>query len=381
MARAFRDRDAPDMADALAEVHMKNPYSGKPSFAFWQQSVVDVGRDAVDPVVSAPFTIGRSEAIATAGSCFAQHIARTLASSGFNYFVTETGPMTAGAVDEGYGLFSARFGNLYTVRQLLQLFDRAYGLFEPQDTAWKDRCSENFVDPFRPNIQVGGFATIEALEADRDVHLAAVRRMFEDCHIFIFTLGLTEGWASKADGAVFPLAPGVGGIPSRAATDYEPINFKVGSMVADMTEFLEKLRTVNPSVKVILTVSPVPLIATFEERHVVVSTAASKAALRVVADEVTEAFDFVSYFPSYEIVTAHYNNDAFEYDQRSVKPETVAKVMGLFSKHYLSGTKNEIDQATVTAPPAVISQQELERMEEIDGVICDEELIVRELAE
>ena len=354
---------------------MRNPYSGKPDYAFWQQSVADVGVDAVDPVVRAPFTIGRKDAIATAGSCFAQHIARTLASSGFNYFVTEQAPLTAGALDEGYGLFSARFGNLYTVRQLLQLFDRAYGLFEPKDIAWRDRRSDSFVDPFRPNIQAGGFATIDDLEADREAHLAAVRRMFEECHIFIFTLGLTEGWASKSDGAVFPLAPGVGGIPSGEASDYKPVNFKVGSMVADMTAFLEKLRTVNPAVKVILTVSPVPLIATFEDRHVVVSTAASKAALRVVADEVAEAFDFVSYFPSYEIVTAHYNSDAFEADQRSVRPSTVAKVMGLFERHYLTGQGR-------TAPlqeqkEVALSEADLQRFQQVDGIVCDEEEIVR----
>ena len=33
--------------------------------------------------------------------------------------------------------------------------------------------------------------------------------MFEQSEIFIFTLGLTEAWRSKKDGAVFPLAPGV----------------------------------------------------------------------------------------------------------------------------------------------------------------------------
>ncbi len=39
-------------------------------------------------------------------------------------------------------------------------------------------------------------------------HLAAVRRMFEESHLFIFTVGLTEIWESTVDGAVFPVAPG-----------------------------------------------------------------------------------------------------------------------------------------------------------------------------
>lgn len=359
---------------------MKNPYAQKPAYAFWQKAIVDPGVDAVDPVTNPPFTLSKSDAIATAGSCFAQHIARTLSSSGFNYLVTESTPMTDGAKDEGYGLFTARFGNLYTVRQLLQLFDRAYGLFEPKDVAWKQRRGEGWVDPFRPNIQEGGFDTIEALLADREAHLATVRTMFETCDVFIFTLGLTEGWVSISDGAVFPLAPGVGGIPSGEATDYRAVNFKVSDMVEDMSKFLKKLRTVNPGVKVILTVSPVPLIATFEDRHVLVSTIASKSALRVVADEACEAHEDVTYFPSYEIVTAHFNDNAFETDQRSVRPETVARVMGIFSKHYLTG-KSVSQSIPIVKKPASHSEKARKRLEALDGVICDEEVIMQELSE
>src|SRR5205807_6284661 len=109
---------------------------------------------------------------------------------------------------ENFGVFPARFGNIYTVRQLLQLFQRAYGLFEPTDSEWLS-IDAGHIDPFRPRIQQAGFKTVGDLRADRDNHLQAVRQMFEQCDVFIFTLGLTEGWEAMADGAVFPLAPGV----------------------------------------------------------------------------------------------------------------------------------------------------------------------------
>jgi hypothetical protein len=99
--------------------------------------------------------------------------------------------------------FPARFGNLYTARQLLQLFDRAYGLFRPRDRWWKGRGG-GVIDPFRSRIQAGGFDSVEALEADRVRHLAAVRKMFEACDVLVFTFGLTEYWAAAGDGAVFP---------------------------------------------------------------------------------------------------------------------------------------------------------------------------------
>jgi hypothetical protein len=93
------------------------------------------------------------------------------------------------------------------VRQLWQLFQRAYGLFAPADVAWRG-ADGRYVDPFRPRIQVGGFATVEDLLGERKSHLAAVRRVFEECDLFIFTLGLAEGWVARGGGAVFPLAPG-----------------------------------------------------------------------------------------------------------------------------------------------------------------------------
>src|SRR5579875_2760435 len=115
---------------------MSNPYSGRPPYAFWKEAVADCPASAFDPVVAAPFEIGRSQRVATAGSCFAQHIAKTLAKQGFNYHVTEAFDPASSVADENYGVFPARFGNVYTVRQLMQLFDRAFDRFTPQEDWW-----------------------------------------------------------------------------------------------------------------------------------------------------------------------------------------------------------------------------------------------------
>jgi hypothetical protein len=64
--------------------------------------------------------------IATAGSCFAQEVGKYLANMpGVTLFRAETAA-------PGQPSFSALFyGNVYTVRQLVQLFDRAFGRFNP----------------------------------------------------------------------------------------------------------------------------------------------------------------------------------------------------------------------------------------------------------
>src|SRR5690606_9890109 len=147
---------------------------------------------------------------------------------------------------------------------------RAFGVFKPLDRAWT-RVDGMFCDPFRPRISPRGFETEASLAADQNRHLAAVRRMFRRLDVFVFTLGLTECWVSRLDGAAYPSAPGVaGGVfdPARHAF----VNFGVTEVVADLDRFIESLRLVNPNARVLLTVSPVPLMATYEDRHVLVST-------------------------------------------------------------------------------------------------------------
>jgi hypothetical protein len=350
---------------------MPNPYHGRPDYTFWRRSVAGVDAADVDPVIDTPFLIGPEDKIATAGSCFAQHISRTLKRLGYRYLVTEPEPEAGG---ENYGVFPARFGNIYTVRQLLQTFERAYALFRPHDSVWK-RSDGALVDPFRPQIQSAGFASEEALVADRKGHFACVRAMFEDCDVFIFTLGLTEAWVSTVDGAAFPVAPGVSG--GEPGDGYAFHNMDVEEMIADLRTFLRKFRMVNPNARVILTVSPVPLIATYEPRHVLVSNTYSKAALRVVAEMAARQDPEVCYFPSYEMITgAHTHGRYFADDLRSVTDEGVAHVMGVFERHFLSRDA-ERAKPHEAAPKAAepLSSGDQARFNELAEIVCDEDAI------
>ena len=112
-------------------------------------------------------------------------------------------------LDYGYGIYSARYGNIYTSRQWLQLIERAFGERDPLDRAWS--CEGGFVDPFRPNIEPGAIGSADEVEVLRRDHLACVRQLFEQTDVFVFTLGMTETWMRVADGTVFPIAPGARG--------------------------------------------------------------------------------------------------------------------------------------------------------------------------
>lgn len=346
---------------------MSHPYSLLPASSFWRKSVAGVPSFDLDPMVDSPFKLAKTDRIATGGSCFAQHIARNLPEHGLNYFVAETAPPGTPAEhahERNFTVFSARYGNLYTARQLVQLFDRAFGSFTPILESWP-RAEGGLVDPFRPQIEPKGFATIDELRADRAEHFAAVRRMLTELDVFVFTLGLTEGWRDKEDGAVLPLAPGVAGgewDPAR----YEFVNFSAAEVTADLLAFLDRLARINPRAKVILTVSPVPLVATYEPQHVLAATVYSKSVLRVAAEEVRRARSNVAYFPSYEIIVSPVRGRLyFDEDLRSVLPEGVKHVMRVFFHHFVGGD--------VTTN---LLAYELEA-KALRSVVCDEEAIER----
>ena len=348
-----------------------HPYSALPRYAFWNRSVAGVPPFAVDPVVDVPFRISPADAVATAGSCFAQHIARALQKNRFRYFVSEPAPPglspEAAAAAANYGVFSARYGNIYTTRQLLQLFDRAYGVFSPSLSAWRG-TNGSYVDPFRPRIQPDGFASEADLLADRTSHLACVRRLFEELDVFVFTLGLTESWEHKASQAALPLAPGV------AAGDWDPAqyefrNYSVEEVQRDLAGFIDRLRSVNPSCRIVLTVSPVPLMATYEERHVLVSTCLSKSVLRVAAEACARR-PGVCYFPAYEIVTGpHAGGRYFEDDLRSVTKSGVSHVMRVFFSHFTEPIAGHPEAEAET-----LSYVEAE-LAAVRDIVCDEEAL------
>jgi hypothetical protein len=356
-----------------------HPYKSLPAYCFWRGSIAGPALEEVDPVVAGKFKLTKSDRIVTAGSCFAQHIASHLQKNGFTYLVTENAhPLFAPHLvkDYNYGVFSARYGNVYTSRQLVQLLERAYGLFEPKEVYWQ-RADGRYVDPFRPQIQPNGFASPAEFHADRAQHFAAVRRAVEELDVFVFTLGLTETWVAKSDGAAFPLCPGVaGGVYDDAL--YAFLNLGVSEVVQDMRRAVDFIRERNSNARVIVTVSPVPLAATAENRSVLVSTTYSKSVLRVAADEFARDRDYAAYFPSYEIITGSYARGAyFAADLRSVTEAGVDHVMRLFMKHYAETEAAATGPADTAAALGERVATHTREMEEIARVICEEEMLDR----
>ena len=211
------------------------------------------------------------------------------------------------------------------------------------------------------------------MEADRRQHFAAVRRAVETLDVFVFTLGLTEAWTCRESGAVYPVCPGVaGGVfdPARHVLR----NFTAAETRADLDAAIAFVRARNPKARFLLTVSPVPLVATALDRSVLTSTTYSKAVLRVAAEEAAAGREHVDYFPAYEIVTgAHARGGYFAPDLREITPQALLHVMRLFLRHY-ADVEIVVDGVAPKAPEPSEPASHA-RLAEAARAICEEELI------
>jgi hypothetical protein len=318
---------------------MRSPYTGLHPKAFWRSGVVESHPLSVEELYIKKFTISPTDRVATAGSCFAQRVSTYMRKNGFAVMDVEPPPAALSeeaAKNFGYNIYSARYGNIYTVRQLLQLAqDAQSGTVDAKNVWEKDG---RFYDALRPNVEPDGFGSVEeVLELRRD-HLAKVNKLFTEMDVFIFTFGLCEAWADRRTGRVFPTAPGT------IAGDYDPEifefkNFRFNEIHDDFLAFYDLVRERNPKLKILLTVSPVPMTATATDHHVLVANTYLKSMLRAVAGELSDAHPDIDYFPGYEMVATPFSK-AFFYDSnlRTVSPAGLTAVMRIFFDQHGAAT-------------------------------------------
>ncbi len=348
---------------------MRSPYTNLPPEAFWRSGVVDQPPDAIPGLYRKKFAIGRTTQIATAGSCFAQHIARQFRSRGFSVIDVEPPPpgLTAEAAGRfGYGLFSARYANIYTARQLRQIAAEAFDRFRPEDAVWEK--DGRFYDAMRPSVEPNGLSSPELVMEHRQFHLRKVANLLRTAEVFIFTFGLTEAWTHAESGTAYPTAPGT------IAGSYDPgihvlKNYTFNETYDEMRQFFRIARRANPNIRFLLTVSPVPMTATATGRHVLVANTYTKSLLRTVAGQLAQEDDDVDYFPGYEMVAGAQAKGAFYADNlRHVRPEGVATAMAAFFAEHDAQDARAAAAPSMPKPAAPSSSGE-------DDAVCEDILL------
>ena len=154
--------------------------------------------------------------------------------------------------------------------------------------------------------------------------------MFLESEVFIFTMGLNECWRFIKDNSVLSRNPDNDLYPFVSHT-----RLSVQDNIDAISSFYNLVKGMNPSFKLILTVSPIPFLATGlgDTNHVVEANCHSKSVLRVAAQELADSYEDIFYFPSYELIT-YCLDSPWQDDLRHVKKEAVQSVVSMFIRAY-----------------------------------------------
>lgn len=287
------------------------------------------------PTASPSFRIGEDDTIFAIGSCFARNVEKALQSAGKRVLSRE---FELGEIGDSLG-DTANFFNKYSIHSVLNelrwALDRE--TFPGKDILY-DLGKERYSDP-QLGIPKLEFPFEKILEF-RHAYLDAMAQV-ATADVIILTLGYVETWYDTQLDLYLNIAPPVQLVKS----DPDRFQFRVLSYqdvlsaLEDFYALLVKHR--SKPLKMLVTVSPVPLLATFRDMDVLVANTYSKSVQRAALDEFLLNKEGVDYFPSYEFVTLSNPTVAWSRgDYRHVSPDVVARIMSNVLVKYVEGAED-----------------------------------------
>ena len=167
---------------------------------------------------------------------------------------------------------------------------------------------------------------------------------FRNLDLFVISLGVAASFFDPQTGENVLVG---GEEKALAASRYVFRMMSVGENVAHLRAMLDHIKVLSPSAAIVLTVSPVPLAATFERASAVQADAVSKSTMRLAAEAVMqEQRPNVYYWPSFEIVRwlgahiAPHHPPIFGVEDnasRHVSKWAVDVIIGLFLEKFAEG--------------------------------------------
>ena len=279
------------------------------------------------PTINPKFKIPKGSKIFTIGSCFAREIEDrisneydmcirnfTLPEHPFKTYHWGTLPVSHLLNEYNLGTIHQRIVNACNDSKIEGGLVQRDGEFKDLLLhIWAEPKSKNIIDNFRFLINEY-YSNIKSAD------------------VIVITLGLIECWYDTVDCIYLNTAPSQSDItnePSRyhfCELSYEDTSNLLNKCVAQINKN-------NPRAKILLTVSPVPLEATFSGSNCIVASFNAKAILRASINYVTDIYDNVDYFPSYEIVQSR-GCQGFTEDNTHVNQESINAVFKVFDNYF-----------------------------------------------
>ena len=261
--------------------------------------------------------IKRESSVYAIGSCFARNIEEHL--------IAKSISVLSRGIDLPGNIYSVparpnAILNQYSTPSILSLLSKKEAVLEP-------------VQVMKNGFAIPCASAIKLLDEEVAGNVVSAMRLnfsrIDSADCVILTLGQNESWYDhelELYWNAMPPAPLLERYPNRFSVRCH--NFQ--SNFENVSAIISRLIGSNSRVKIVLTVSPVPLRVTFSGEDALVANEYNKSVLRVIAEELSRLHDNVVYFPSYEMVRHTIPGNAYHPDFLHVKDELVGEVVRVF---------------------------------------------------
>jgi len=278
------------------------------------------------------FSLQKSDTILTLGSCFARNVETHLSKFGCNVPALDM----SGPESEINGQRLNRVIGLFTPPTFYQALVWAEQIRKRDCIVRPSDCDRFFFDTGNGAIVDLGLAQpaknsyLQCLARRQQLYKLYANAFTAEC--IMITPGLVETWFDRKENLYTVTAP----LRNGQMFDSDRFSFRV----LDCSECLESLlatvdliREHNPSVKFLITVSPVPLRYTFSDCDILIANTFSKCALRTACDEVIRKRPQIDYFPSFEAVTLS-TRKVWLKDRRHVDESMIGEIVAQVIRQY-----------------------------------------------
>lgn len=293
----------------------------------WSRFVKDLHEDkGFTSLVEPTLNFSGREKIFTIGSCFARNIEEVL-SQEFQFPTLKY----KGKKEEFAGSRARSILNKFT----------PFSIF--RELNWVIKGKQNFISITEAEFAVEldqfgihgvsdtGLRQLKSVSKTRFLQrrkeIFEIYQEIKTCDLVLITFGNLEQ-VFDSNGKPWEQAPTDIKI-NRKLNFYINHNLSLNQVTDEVLEICNLIRKLNKEVKIIITVSPVPMRRTFSKNNIFLENIKNKSLLYQACKNIN--MENVFYFPSFEIVS-FYGVAAFEEDLRHVKHEPVLKVCEVFKK-------------------------------------------------
>lgn len=271
--------------------------------------------DIIDQFTNVNKIVNSTTLVSSIGSCFAEEILLWMKQNNFN-------------------VVEPKWGMVYNPRNIRVIIEGGleYDKFKPKERYWNFGDGDIRTPYVKSSTELSPVrlgSTLEQASKKEAILFNGFGNVLKNIETLIITLGQTEYWASEKE-YPFYAAPWSG--IEDGAINHKAYNLSQAEVKEELHTIIRLLKKHNPSLNILISISPVPLVASIlRGSSAYIAAGRAKSTLHSATLEVVDEYEEVYYMPSYEIVTSS-PQTTFKPDGRHVLESTVSTIMNTFKK-------------------------------------------------